>query len=293
MRWPRISVVTPSFNHAEFLEATLRSVQEQDYPALEHIVIDGGSSDGSVDIIRRHAAHLADWVSEPDHGQTHALIKGFERATGDVLCWLNSDDVFEPGTLRRVGRLFSSRPDVEFVFGDSLWIHPDGTPMRRRNEMPFIKWVWLYAHNYIAQPAAFWRAELYRRVGGLDPAYDLAMDGDLFARFSNVTRMHHLPVTLARCRMYPEQRNKRLRAVSLVEEERIVCRELGRSPGSSSAGSSGRPRARCACLTVRALCCAARGQSCAGAEAPCRRSCSPPTPASRAAGPSPRSGGTG
>ncbi len=105
-----ISVVTCSYNQAEFLEATLRSVLDQNYPNLEYIVIDGGSTDGSVEIIERYQHRLAYWVSEPDAGQTDALIKGFSRATGDVLAWLNSDDLYEPGTLHEVGQALRRAP---------------------------------------------------------------------------------------------------------------------------------------------------------------------------------------
>src|SRR6266699_3928213 len=102
----KISVVTPSFNQAIYLESTLRSVLEQDYPHVEHIVIDGGSTDGSVDILQRYASRLAFWRSEKDGGQAEAIAKGFQRATGDILCWLNSDDLFLPGALRAVAEVF-------------------------------------------------------------------------------------------------------------------------------------------------------------------------------------------
>src|SRR5918993_3663819 len=97
--WPKISVVTPSFNQGQYIEATIRSVLEQEYPNLEYIIIDGGSTDGSVEIIEKYSEYLTYWVSEPDEGQTNALIKGFDRADGDILCWLCSDDLFESTTL--------------------------------------------------------------------------------------------------------------------------------------------------------------------------------------------------
>src|SRR5437870_10778600 len=112
MELPLISVVTPSFNQAPFLEHTLYSVASQDYARTEHIVIDGGSTDGSVEIIQRHARQLRHWVSEPDRGQSHAINKGLAMASGDVLAWLNSDDTYLPGALKEVGGVFAQHPDV-------------------------------------------------------------------------------------------------------------------------------------------------------------------------------------
>src|SRR5262245_17911524 len=133
MELPLISIVTPSFNQAAFLEETLRSVTAQEYPRVEHIVIDGGSTDGSVDILRRHAAGLRAWVSEKDRGQSHAINKGFAIASGDVLTWLNSDDTLLPGALRAVGETFARRADVDLVYGDFVYTDAAGEPMRRRH----------------------------------------------------------------------------------------------------------------------------------------------------------------
>src|SRR5262249_50436312 len=117
MALPRISVVTPSFKQGRYLEAAIRSVLDQDYPHPAYTVMDGGSPDGSVDTIRRHAGRLAHWVSAPDGGQSAAIASGFRRATGDVLAWLNSDDIYLPGALERVGRVFEQSPSVDFVYG--------------------------------------------------------------------------------------------------------------------------------------------------------------------------------
>ena len=217
---PRISVVTPSFNQAEFLEATLRSVLDQRYPNLEFIVMDGGSSDGSAALIERYASQLAYSQSRPDGGQTDALIQGFARATGDIFCWLNSDDLFEPGTLAEVADHFVHHPD-RFVYGDATWIDRDGAFLKRKREIPFYRWIWLRTYNYIPQPSAFWSRDLYEEVGGLDASFDLAMDADLFARFSERTRPRHVRRLWSRMRFYPEQKNIRLRSRSDLEDDLI------------------------------------------------------------------------
>ncbi|MFN8559230.1 MAG: glycosyltransferase family 2 protein [Dehalococcoidia bacterium] len=217
----KISIVTPSYNQAEFLEATLLSVLNQGYPNLEYIVIDGGSSDGSVEILERYRPRLSYLVSERDKGQTDALIKGFARATGDVLAWLNSDDLYEPWTLRQVAAFFTRRPAARFVFGDARWVDRAGRFLRPKREIPFNRFLWLHSYNYIPQPSTFWRRNLYQQVGGLDPAFDLAMDADLWARFSNVTPLHHVPRSWSRMREYPEQKNQKRRVQSDAEDRRV------------------------------------------------------------------------
>ena len=192
-----ISVVTPSFEQAQFLEATIASIHDQNYPYLEHIVIDGGSTDRSVDIIRKHEDHLTYWISEPDEGQTDALIKGFARSTGDIQCWLNSDDLFEPWTLREVARYFNRHPEVEFVYGDSIWIDQGGEVIKPKREHAFNRFIWMYDHNFIPQPSAFWRRSLYERVGGLNPRFDLAMDA-VEPHTVRIIRIEHEPPLIAK-----------------------------------------------------------------------------------------------
>ncbi len=226
MEWPKITVVTPSYNQARFLEETLRSVHDQGYPRLEHIVMDGGSSDGSAEILRRYAPCLTSWVSEPDGGQTQALIRGFARATGDILCWLNSDDVFEPWTLREVGEFFQRYPHVRVVYGDATWIDIHGRVLRPKREHAWSRFIWMYDHNFISQPSTFWRRGLYEQVGGLDPRRDLAMDADLWIRFAEVAPLYHVRRLWSRERICAEMKTQRLRAQSLAAEALIRSRYL-------------------------------------------------------------------
>lgn len=204
---------------------------EQNYPLLEYVVIDGGSDDGSVQIIRRHEEALSHWVSEPDGGQTDALVKGFAVCTGDVLGWLCSDDLLLGGALQRIGMFFAENPQVDWVYGDALWIDARGNPIRPKREIPWSRWVVLFDHNYLAQPSVFWRRSLYDRVGGLDRSWNLSMDADLWLRFARISLPCHLPHYLSCMRDYPEQKTRRFAALRDEEAEALRLREF---PGLAS-----------------------------------------------------------
>jgi len=222
--WPRITVVTTSYNRCRFIGETLESVLNQGYPNLEQIVIDGGSTDGTVDVIRRHAHRLAYWVSEPDRGETHALIKGFSKATGDILAVLDSDDLHEPWTLREVAHFFLRNPDANVVYGDASWIDAEGRVIRHKKEHAFHRFIWTYDHNFIPTPAIFWRRELYERVGGFNPSFECAMDADLWVRFADVTPIHHIRRIWVRIRRSPDARTLRVRRQSALEDLAIRAR---------------------------------------------------------------------
>ena len=227
----RLSLVTCSYQQGRFLEATLRSVVDQGVADLEYLVVDGGSTDGSVEVIQRYAGHLSWWVSEPDRGQTDALIKGFARATGEVQGWLCSDDLLLPGAVERVLRFFEQHPEADAVYGDALWIDERGDFIRAKRESGFHRFPFLFDHNYVPQPSMFWRRRLYERVGGLDPRFNLAMDGDLWERFSRAGRICHMPEYLSCLRFYAEQKTRRLRPQGAEEDRQIRQRSaLGRVP---------------------------------------------------------------
>ena len=226
MNYPKISVITPSFNQAYYLETTMKSVLDQGYPNLEYIVMDGGSTDGSRGILERYSDRLAYWVSEPDGGQTEALARGFGLATGEIMGWLCSDDLLEPNALFEVARTFVENPGWQVVYGDGQWIDAEGRPLREQKEIGFDRFVFMYDYNYLPQPSTFWRRGLYERVGGLDPSFDLAMDADLWARFAEHADIHHVPRPWSRMRRYPEQKNSKLRDESNVEDARIRARYL-------------------------------------------------------------------
>lgn len=233
---PKISVVVPSFNQAQYLELTLRSILDQQYPNLELIVIDGGSKDESPEIIRKYQLQIQFWCSEPDGGQTQGIIKGFSHATGEILCFLNSDDLFESGTLREVGEYFSAHPDIDAVYGDALWIDAEGKALRRQKEISFNRFIWLYTYNYIPGMSMFWRRTIYDRTGGFNPEFSLAFDADLWIRFSDHGKIGHAARQWSRMRFYPEQKNRSLREQSNREDMLIRARywKNGRRPSAYS-----------------------------------------------------------
>lgn len=193
--WPLVSVVTPSLNQGEFLERTLRSVLLQGYPRLEYIVVDGGSTDGSLRVIEKYAPHLAYWVSEPDGGYVEAINKGFRRATGDIMCWLSSDDFYTPGALRAVAESLSAGSMA--VVGHALRVYADGRPPQKlRGRYAGLNRLLKFWLGYeMHQPSIFWRREVFEAVGFLDESKDLVADFDYWVRiarrfpFTNVDRV--------------------------------------------------------------------------------------------------------
>lgn len=181
--WPRISIVTPSYNQGGFIEEALRSVLLQGYPDLEYIVLDGGSTDGSVDISRKYERFLSYLSVGPDGGQAAAIRAGFEMATGEVLAWLNSDDYYLPGTLARIGRLFATRPRLVFASGDVYDVDAGSRALGRKYAIrPNFTVTANFGFHHWPQQGCFWRRSAYEQVGGLDPSLHFCMDRDLFLR---------------------------------------------------------------------------------------------------------------
>ena len=228
---PRITVITPSFNQGEFLEATIRSVLLQHYPNLEYLVLDGGSTDASLEIIRRYAPWITKWRSERDAGQADAIASGFAMATGDVYCWLNSDDIFLEGALRKVGELFSRHPHVDFVYGNRVVIDRDGTEIDRHVWPSMLTRSHWALGQPLAQECCFWRASLYREVGGIDSSRFFIMDYDLFFRMWRTGTFRKTREYLGAIRIHDETKNTRhqdIRERELAEaRERYGLREPG------------------------------------------------------------------
>ena len=219
---PLFSIITPSYNQAAYLELTLRSVLEQDYPAVEYLVADGASSDGSAEIIRRYAGRLAWWVSEKDGGQAEAINKGFARATGEYVAWLNSDDIYLPGALRAAADTFAAHPQVGLVFGDVVSIDGEGRPI---NVMVFGPRGLdeLLCFNIISQPGVFLRRSLLAQTGLLDESYHYLLDHHLWLRAAQASGMHYLPQRLAAARFHAGAKNVAQAAAFGREAFRIIA----------------------------------------------------------------------
>ena len=223
---PLVSIITPSYNHAAYIEQTIKSIREQDYPHIEHLVIDGGSTDNTVEILRKYEDRLK-WVSEKDGGQTNAINKGFRKATGDIMAWLNSDDVYMPGAVRAVVEHFEQHPEDKFVYGDVLAVdeHEQSYGVRghvhQGDQHELVNGL-----NFIVQPAAFWRREVWETMGELDETLHYMMDYEYWMRIAGRYNLRHIPVTVAKERMYAAAKTFS-GAVTRMEEMEAVAKRHG------------------------------------------------------------------
>lgn len=201
MNTPRISVSTPSFNQARFIEPCIRSVQEQDYPDVEHIIFDGGSTDGTLDVLRRYDKVIR-WTSEPDKGQSDAINKGFRAATGDIVGWINSDDWYARGAFRKVAAYFQAHPEADFVYGNCFFTDAEGRVLRRFRTVPY-KWEWLlFTGLLIPQPGFFVRRRVLEDCGLLDIAFRNVMDYEWWLRIARRHPPHFIDRYLAYFRIH-------------------------------------------------------------------------------------------
>ena len=199
--WPLISVVTPSYNQGEFIEETIRSVLLQGYPNLEYIIIDGGSDDGTTKVVEKYLDYIAYYVSEPDRGQAHAINKGLKKASGDILCWLNSDDLFEPNTLWTVAEYFTKNKS-NFVYGDG-WVFNNKKPGNKKycKRGNFNANTLTYC-DPLLQPSTFWNRKIIDEIGFLDESLKYVLDWDFFIRISQNNKLDYLPLPLSSYRIH-------------------------------------------------------------------------------------------
>jgi glycosyltransferase involved in cell wall biosynthesis len=207
MSFPKITIVTPTFNSSNFLEETILSVLNQNYPNLEYIIIDGGSTDGTIDIIKKYEINLAYWTSERDNGMYYAIQKGFEKSTGDIMAWLNSDDKYHEGALNTVGQVFSELQIVEWLLGIPSLYNRDGICVKVFEETKWSKSrFWIGDYRWMQQESVFWRRSLWEKVGGtLSLSYRFAADFDLWCRFFKHAQVYSIGTILSGFRLHDNQ----------------------------------------------------------------------------------------
>lgn len=197
-----ITIITPSYNLGHFIEQTIQSVLSQNYEPLEYIIMDGGSTDATLDILRKYEDHLT-WYTEPDKGQADAINKGFRRAKGEVIGWLNADDILLPGALHTVAEYFESHPEAQFLYGNARAMNGDGVDSGLRTHVQACDFESLLGFgDFIVQPAAFWRAELWKDIGELEPKWRYALDYEYWIRVAQKYELHYIPQELATERIY-------------------------------------------------------------------------------------------
>jgi glycosyltransferase involved in cell wall biosynthesis len=220
----RISIVTPSFNQGQFIEETITSVLSQNYGAVEYIIIDGGSTDNTVEVIQEYADRLAYWVSEPDRGQTHAINKGFERATGEVIAWLNSDDLYCSDALAIVGAYFADHPECMWLCGNIMFADEYGTVFARKKPI-YSTFISRHGSSSLYQPNVFVRRSILDEVGFLREDFHLMMDKEWFCRIACKYPPHIIDKDLALFRWHSSSKSSTTNGTALYKrylEERIM-----------------------------------------------------------------------
>jgi glycosyltransferase involved in cell wall biosynthesis len=236
VEFPLISITVPSFNQGHFIGATIESVISQNYPNLELIIVDGGSTDETVEVIKRYEHHIKWWVSEDDQGQANAINKGMSHATGDILAWLNSDDCLMPGALFRVAEQFMDSTKTDVVYGHRVLINEAGQDVGKWIMPGHRKFILTYA-DFIPQETMFWRAGLWRRVGGkLDESFRFAMDWELIRRFLDADATFQLiPAFLGQFRMHEMQKTNANIESDGIQEMEIIRQRCRRNFSSHPA----------------------------------------------------------
>jgi glycosyltransferase involved in cell wall biosynthesis len=221
--WPKISIVTPSYNQGQFIEETIRSVLLQGYPKLEYIIIDGGSTDNSIDIIKKYEQWITHWVSEPDNGQSEAINKGWSRSSGEILAWINSDDTYEINAFQKAGSFLSDKIDVDMIYGDCNMIDDHGQFKEKAPTIDFHMKPLVCNEWFIPQQSTFFRSSVIKEVGGVNENLHLTMDWELWLRIAlKGYNIIYFPQTLASFRYYAEAKTSSQSEASGEEQLRIL-----------------------------------------------------------------------
>lgn len=235
LEYPKISVITPSLNQGQFIDATIRSVLSQEYPNLEYIIMDGGSTDNTLDILRSYSDRVR-WLSEKDTGQSHAINKGLLMASGEILAYLNADDLLLPGALKKIAETFLDHPETMWITGRCRIIDENGQEVRRL--VTAYKNLWLFMQNrslllitdYVSQPATFWRADAYREFGSFKEGLHYTMDYDYWLRLNIKYPLMVIPRYLAAFRVHSQSKNITAGHKEVyVDEEKTIINQYTKS----------------------------------------------------------------
>ncbi len=228
---PKISIVTPSFEQGRYLENTIQSVLQQNYPNIEYVVKDGGSKDNSREILERYKEKLTHWSSTPDNGQSHAINVGFSHTSGEIMAWLNSDDLLLPEALHCVAEYFNAHPEIDVLYGNRLLIDENNSEIGRwilpRHSNSTLSWA-----DFIPQETLFWRRRIWDKIGGqIDESFRFAMDWDLLIRFRDAgAQFAHIPYFLGAFRVHINQKTSAATDIGSYETKRIQKRIFGKVP---------------------------------------------------------------
>jgi len=236
--YPKLTVVTPSFNQVAYLERTILSVLNQNYPNLEYFIIDGGSTDGSVDLIKQYEPYLAGWVSEKDRGQADAINKGFQRATGDYVAFQNSDDICAPGGLHRVAEAWKRHPDTDVFFGDLYIIDEQDVIQEEMRTLPFCAECQIYEGMQVFGQSLFIRRSLLETTGFLDESLRFVIDYELISRLGvrPGVKFRHVDQFWGGFRVQPDAKSSTIAEVGLAEHEQVKTKYSLLLPGGRGSG---------------------------------------------------------
>ncbi len=245
-----VSIITPSYNQSAYLEQAILSVLNQDYPRIEYIIVDGASTDGCVDIIKKYESKLAYWVSEQDRGQADAINKGFARASGEIVAWLNSDDYYLPGTVSAAVKIFDENPDVVLVYGNMLAVDENGQTFNTLNYKP-LTLEDLLCFQIIGQPAVFMRRSALQKTNGLDSSFHFLLDHLLWIQIARHGKILHVDQTWSAARYHPEAKN-RAKAAEFGREAFKILETISRDDNLASVLAKVNRRARASAHRVDA-----------------------------------------